>query len=262
MSLVCHNCGNDMRPSDDLPDRDGTMVYPNVLSLIWIIEESATKKWVFHYTQAPVGISLCFQCIADKLPNSQQHILGAVYAAYRAEVEFRRVEESEKGRWISSEELRTQKGTYEFLEEWQEKQKAIPVQCIFCNAELPDNKNPCFSAFVMDRVYCETKLTWFMGVTNYSWSDFKVGRTRLLICFECFKKNFFRNFEQLSYDLRGVPKSTLGEVTKPELLLTPDFVEALKEEVGGERAEELLQEASDVAETKLVINLEDTISNN
>lgn len=35
MSLVCHNCGNDMRPSDNLSGRDGTMVYPNVLSLIW-----------------------------------------------------------------------------------------------------------------------------------------------------------------------------------------------------------------------------------
>ncbi len=253
MSLVCDNCGHAMGPCDDLPGKDGTMVYVSVLSLIWIIEESATQKWDLCYTRAPQGYSLCFRCIADKLIPPQKPILDAVYEASRAEVEFERIEESRKGKWISGEELQKQKSTYEFYNEWKAKQLLIPTQFIFCNTKLPDNKNPYFSAVVMDRVYCEKSLTLFMGTENYSWSDFRTGRTNFQICVDCFKKNFYGTFEAFSCSLRNIPKQTPTKDVKPELIMTLDFIEALKKEVGGEKTKELLKGIAETFNPKVTI---------
>ena len=250
MSLVCHNCSRDMGPSETLPGREGTIVYPQVLSFIWVVEESASEKWVIRHTQAPCNRSLCFRCIADKLPDNQQPVLRAVYEAYEAEIKYRRNEESQRGKMISGEELA--KGP-KLHEEWLARLELIPTnRCIFCNTKLPDKKTPHFDAVVIDRVYSEGYLSWFNQ--NYSWSNFKTGGTGFSFCFECCRKNFLPLFEQFSYDLRGVKKTT--RTAKSAIFFGSSFIEGLKTEVGEERALEMLQEFPEGVEKKIIIDTE------
>ncbi len=74
------------------------------------------------------------------------------------------------------------------------------------------------------------------------------------------RNNFPRDFERFSYDL--IEKSDFSNIGKGKLYLTPDFIEALKKEMGESQVQQLLQEASNIADIKLVINPEETISDN
>jgi len=254
MSLCCHNCGQDMGPSDTFPGREGTMVFPNVLSFIWVAEEP-NPKWSIHYIQPYVDLSLCFECIAKKVPNKRQGVLNAVYSAYEAEINYRRNQESEM---IGGDDLLRGPGLFD---EWEAKVKMIPNhECIFCGAKIPDSKNPCFTAKVIDKVYSQKNLSWFNQ--NYSWSNMEVGMTIFNICFKCLKDNFPRLYEDLSYTLRGVAKSNLKDVVKNEVFLTQDFAEALKREVGDTKAQGLLDELSEQAEVKLVVDPGENIQPN
>lgn len=257
MSLCCHNCGQGLGPSDSFPGREGTMVFPNVLSLIWVAEE-LEPKWSIHYVQPYVDLSLCFECIAKEVPEERQNVLGAVYSAYEAEINYRRNEEAEKGKMLSGEDLG--RGPRLF-DEWEAKAKAIPYhECIFCGTKLPDDKTPYFTAKVIDKVYSEKNLSWFN--TNYSWSNMEIGMTRFNICFKCLKDKFPRLFEDLSYTLRGVAKSNLKDVVKSEVFLTQDIVEGLKKEVGDIRAQERIEELAEKAEVKIVVDPTENIQSN
>lgn len=247
MSLICHNCGQEMGPSDSFPGREGTMVFPNVLSFIWVVE-APKSKWSINYVQPKINLSLCFACIAGKVHQKRQNVLGAVYSAYTAEINYRRNEEFEKDKMLSGEELGR---GIQLFKEWKAKFGAIPnCECIFCGTKLPDDKNPFFTVRVIDKVYSEGHLSWFN--TNYSWSNIEGGMTIFNMCFKCLRDEFPRLFEDFSYILRGVTKPNPKNVVKNEIFLTQDFAEALRKEVGDEKAKELIDALSQKAEITLV----------
>lgn len=261
MSLVCHACGNNMGSSETFPGREGTMVYPHVLSMIWVPDnDPSNKKWALGHIQAPYSISLCFKCVAKKFPPDRQHILDAVYAACETEVRYRRLKEAEEGKWFSGGEGPTWTDAFH---EWEARRNMIPLnRCLFCDKTLPDKQNPFFTARVVDRVYSEKHPSLWLTGFNYSWSDFKAGSTGFRICFECFKEHFLALFDQLSCDLRGVVGQNQGNAPKSELYLTPEFLEALKQGVGEEETREILRGASEIAEVRLLIDPRDTMSQN
>jgi len=246
-----------MGPSDSFPGKEGTMVFPNILSFIWVAEESE-PKWSIHYVQPYVNLSLCFKCIAKEVPGERQNILNAVYSAYEAEINYCRNKESEKGKMLSGKDL--ERGSRLF-DEWETKAKMISYhECIFCGTKLPDNKTPYFTARVIDKVYSEKNLSWFN--TNYSWSNMKTGIICFNICFKCLKDKFPRLFEELSYTLRGVVKSNLKDVVKSKVFLTQGIVEGLRKEVGDIKAQGLIEELAAKAEVKIVVDpTENTQSN-
>ena len=150
MSLMCSTCRHDMGPSECFPGREGTMICPRVLALIWPDDESGDEQWGLHYAEVPNNISLCFRCIIAKLPEERRPILDKVWEAYEAETAYQRAEASEQGQWLSPDEQKSDK----LFETWEEKCKEIPAsQCIFCDGEIPDGQNPYFSACVIDKVY-------------------------------------------------------------------------------------------------------------
>lgn len=236
MSLACSACEKDMGPSESFPGREGTMVYPNVLAMIWAGDETPDKQWPLHYVMAPGSISLCFRCIVDALPEDRKSILEKVWSAYETETAYELANASERGRWLAPEEITSS----DLFNAWKGKYKVIAQdQYVFCAKAVPDNQNPYFTAQVIDKVYCKERLTLFFG-QNYSWSDLKTGMTGFNICFVCFGEYFPASFRDLGYGLRGDRQSGRRENPKTELYLTSQFIEALKGEVGDERAHELL----------------------
>jgi len=241
MSLLCHECGFDVQPSEVLPGREGTFIHPNVLSIVWTTGELIKDKLALAYIEAPQNLCLCFQCIANHLPPYQHALLDSIYEAYKAEIDFRQIDISQKGKWISGDESGVWMKSFDFFKE---KLKAIPASiCLFCNATLPADNKPYFTVKTIDKVYSQQNLSVF---SSYSWSNCQTGTTGFKICFDCCKDNFPRILEQLSYDLRGIKESNLGDVAKSEFYITPAFIEKLKEEVGDEEARKYPQELQDM----------------
>jgi hypothetical protein len=252
MSLACSACNHTMGPSEELPGREGVMVYPVVLSMIWADDEPSqadNQQWELYYVTAPHNISLCFRCIIGKLPKGQSR-LDRVCEAYEAETTYCRAKVSEKGKWLSAEEWTTP----ELFHSWEEKQKLIPhAQCLFCEQAIADGKSPYFTARVIDKVYSEQHSTSFFG-RNYSWTDLKTGMTSFEICFVCFRKNFPLTFQILGHGLRGTKPQGGAAAPKSEIYLTSQFIEALQREAGEEKAQEILEKIPSDVEIKLAVD--------
>ena len=213
MSLVCNECGEDLGPSKTLPGREGTMVYPSVISLIYLPEKEGA--YTARYLESQCNRSLCFRCISDKLPQERHNGLNLIYEIYEAETELRKIEKGESGLWIGVGKT----GWSDAYKRFEEKLKKIDdSECLFCNKDVKNGK-PFFTAMVIERAYSQQHLSGLFAFTNYSWTNFKVGSTQFRFCFEDFRKNFPRNFEQLSYDMQGIIKPKKDDVIKSELVL-------------------------------------------
>lgn len=222
MSLVCHECGFDIKPSSNLPGREGIIIHPVVISVAWLSDEIREEKWALVYVEAPHNLVLCLECISGRLPETQRPFIGAVYDAYVAE-----------------EKYCLSHGRLDTFEVFEEKYVAIPFnQCVFCNGNVQVSRKPYFTAKVINKAYSQAHTSLF---GSYLWSDIREGMTHFEICFGCFKDNFPRSFEQLGYYLNNLNKLNLAEVVKSSIFLSPDIIELLKEEVGEERAREIIQ---------------------
>lgn len=221
MSLVCGECEIDIQPSVTLPGREGTMVHPNVPSLVWLPE--SPEKATLAYIEAPNSRSLCFECIERHVPRGQRAMLKAIYDCYEAETLYEAKDDSQTGRWVTGEESREVSKAWE---EFKEKKNLIPKDsCIYCTNIIQKDLNPHFTARVMDRVYSGKKLsTW----QSYQWSNYKEGMTEFKFCSDCFRESFSQSFKQLSYDLRGI-RNPDARVREPEFYISPElFPEFMK----------------------------------
>ncbi|MBI4120959.1 MAG: hypothetical protein HY457_01755 [Parcubacteria group bacterium] len=229
MSLVCHECGNDIQPSDTLPAREGGIIHPNVISLAWFPDG---KTWTRVFVEAPQGIACCLECVGRSVPGydfERLTKLTHVCDAYNAEVTLRRHEQSMEGKWIDM-------GGREFKRKlkletaWEEKLKLVPTDvCLLCNADVSTNTKPFFTFKVMDRAHGEKRRS---GFGSYQWSHIKTGATHFSICFACCHTHLPRIFEQISNELRQTGQSNLGEVCKSELVISPEVIDELLKESG------------------------------
>jgi len=228
MSLVCYECNRDLEPGEELPGREGTLVYPNLQALIYLPENS----YKIAYLQSKHNRSLCFACIEGKLPEQRKGILKAVYDCYEAETNSERIEEEQKGKWISGPE---HSKYADALRKFVEKKKTLISECLFCGNDVKNGK-PFFTAVVIDRVK-STKHKSIYG--SYSWSNLETGSTYLRICFDHFKEYFPRSFKQLSYDMLGEENPNFNHAQN-ELYISPSFEKALEKE--GKSIDELIDD--------------------
>lgn len=242
MSLVCYECSCDMGPSESLPGREGVFVNPVVLSIVWIPanpNNSEKLDWLFTYLTSQEDRSLCFKCISSKLPEHRQQFLNSIYEAYEAETYYKEIEKSQKGKWISGDEMgRSVKAFKTFEEKFQ---GIASDECLICAVRVGDKKLPYFRAIVIDRVYGRQHQSGLFTFDNYSWSDIKTGLTSFKFCFDCFGSYFNKTFMQLSCDMRGVKNSQSGKNPKSEFFITEEAMAALKKEVGGKEAGEMMR---------------------
>ncbi len=216
MSLICTECKKYMGPTQKLPGRDGMMVRANTISLVWDPKE--TKKFYPVYLLTMEGVSLCFNCIENKAKANLQ----IVYECIESEEKYRRIEESERGKWLSSQG----KGSNEAFQNFEDKYSLINQEiCYFCGQKLPLFPEPFFTAIAINRFYSSQHLTFL----NYSWTSIKTGMTRFNFCLNCCQKNFPNIFRILSFFLRKVrdPK----EKFQSELAITRDFLDALEKQI-------------------------------
>lgn len=224
MSLVCHECGEDIQPSDQIINHEGGMIYPNVVSLAWLPDG---KTWAPVLLEAPVGIACCFNCLArnaghvdfDAFPR-----LMAVGGAYNAEVALNRHNETLQGKWINMGGPEAAKGL-ELDDIWKNMRALIKTDaCLYCEQGVGDKMYPFFTFKVMDRAHGEKRLSSF---GSYQWSDIRTGATHFSFCFACGKDRLPRIFSQMSESLRGTGRSNLSEVAPSTLHIAPEVFDEL-----------------------------------
>jgi len=227
MSLACNECRRDMGPSETFPGREGTFVYPVLLSLVYVPAENGAG-YTMKYLKQINGRSLCFECIENQMHSERKEkTIKPVYEAYEAEINLDRIEEDRKGRFLVPEDHVKLLHAYN---EYDKRTKEINPECIFCDGEV-ENGKPFFVPVVIDKVHSEKVLSGLFVPTNYSWSTVKSGSTRFRICFDDFRNHFAKTFESLSYDMTG----EINPNIKPnlsELYITPAFEKALEEQTG------------------------------
>lgn len=245
MSLVCNECSVDLQPSKSLPGREGVLVYPNLLSLVYVPSGNKEKlEYRLSYQESKANRSLCFECIDSKSPEKE--ILKTIYAAYEAETRFKRVEESQKGKLVSCSD----NSWSDAYDEFKSQHSKLKPVCIFCK-KTAENGKPFFRAVVIDRVRSAKHISL---VGSYSFSNLENGMTNFKICYEDFRSNFPRGYEQLSYDMLGKdnPNFQLGE---SELHISPEFEKALQEETG-KNVKDLIKELVDAGGDLKIIRRE------
>jgi hypothetical protein len=211
-----------MGPSDDLPGREGNLVYPAVSGLVYL----PTKEGISYkikYVYPDVSTSLCFKCIDSKVPQERREVLEKVYASYRTETFFKAYQESERGKLVDCKESKWS----EFYDRFKDGLSKLEKDCLFCGDNI-ENGNPFFIGRVIDKVSSSKNLTF--GV-NYSCSNMKMGSTFFRICFDDLRKNFPRVFENLSFSLSG--EKNLNFSTKQnEIYIDKELEEAYERETG------------------------------
>jgi hypothetical protein len=235
MSLVCHECGDDMGPSQALPGREGVMVHPIVKSMIYVPKKLKIQNYSLEYIMAPQNRSLCFSCIERKLPDNRKEILNRIYECYKAETAYEEIKASNKGKWSSDP---TYRDSSEALEDLEKKFNLLEKNCLFCGEDVHKENKPYFHAWTIEKVYSSKNLSGLFQRTNYSFSDFETGQTHIKFCFEDFKKNFPRNFEQLGYDMLGKNAPNNKKISN-ELYLSQTIIDECVKE--GKESQKLLK---------------------
>jgi len=226
-----------MGPSDSLPGREGTMVSPSPIVMVWSINEAGDINWHFIHGQLINHRSLCFRCIETCLPDTHHNNLKSVYDAYEAETNYHEIEKSHRGKLIGGEEMHQSAEAGSKMISLCEALDS--THCLYCNKEIENDREPYFISLGIDRVYSRRHLSGFPGESNYSWSNMKTGRTFTQICFSCFKEAFPKTFKQLSHDLLGT--SNPDFVPNNEFLISPDVVKAMEEYYGFEEAHRMIE---------------------
>lgn len=240
MSLICHECDTEMQPSDSLPGREGILVYPNVLSMVWVPEDLAKIGWSLVYDESKIWSSLCFECVESKVPTDRHKSLEYIYEVYETETKHDEIRESQKGRFIGGEELGLG------CDAWDKFQAKISKinfeECLICGGQIRKGRRPFFAARTLNRVYCRKHLSGLSILgTNYSWSHLKTGITSFRFCFDCFQ--LFPNcFRALSYNLRREVDPQQTKLAGAELYISEEVLDKFKEELGPEEFEKFLRE--------------------
>jgi hypothetical protein len=198
MSLVCNECGKEMRPSESLPGREGMLVHPVVRALIYVPSKSLKRpSYEMEYMMSQANRSLCFECVEEKLPKGRKSRLNQIYECYKAETEYKKIKDKHAGKWVPISDS-SQSDAFHDLER---KFIALEENCLFCGGDVEKWNKPFFYALAIDKVYSSKNLSGLFQGTNYSFSSLEVGDTYLKFCFDDFRKHFPANFEQLSYDM-------------------------------------------------------------
>lgn len=235
MSLVCSECNLDMSPSETLPGREGTIVHPCVLSLIYVPLDDGTG-YRMGYVEAPQNGSLCFECIERAMPKDRKPTLDLVYSAFEAEKEFRTIDENQMGRLLPASDIKSLNNAYD---KFKKRMETIESGCVLCGNDV-ENGKPFFVARVIDGAYSEKHLSGLFTKTNYSWSNVKPGLISFGVCFDNFRTHFPFLFERLSYELRGEDNPD-SNPNLNEIYISPEFEDALKQQ-SGRSVDELLNE--------------------
>lgn len=248
MSLICHECESYVGPSKELPGKDCGIVYPNLLSLAYVPLEDNKIGYKLVYQESKAGLALCLRCIEDGMPKGTEDLvvgkinknrmtlLKEVYECYEAEIKFKRLEKQLRSRWIKlgADEDRAKGEAIDKYFKLKKSliKKGVDKSCIYCDLEVhTQNREPFFVVRLMDRIYCEDKLSGLQGEENYSCSDLDTGGVGFNICFDDFRQTFPKSFEQISYELRGTPNP--NETQAPnELHISPELEQAIEEEGG------------------------------
>ena len=160
--------------------------------------------------------------------------LKKVYAAYEAETEYRRIEEEQRGQWITIED---DDPSMKAMKKFDSKLKNISSGCISCNSDFGKGQTY-FSAYAIDKVRSGA----LSSFGSYQWSCVEPGSTSFQLCFDDFRKGFPKTFKDFSH-------SMLGEEPEPcnqhmnELHLSAEFLEAMGGS-GEKMIEELLEKMS------------------
>lgn len=192
MSLICYECKTDVQPSNQLPGREGSLVYPTVPSLIWTPENSQAPGEVAYVT-AQENFCLCFVCI-EKSSTVGRDNLQKLYQLYEAETIYSRYKKQELGRLMRVSDIKS----YDAYEEYRKLRVEFPKdQCLQCDQGLPEPLKPSFTAVVINRVF--SPITSMFG--SYS-TSVETGMTNFNLCSDCTQENFPRIYSGLSYTLR------------------------------------------------------------
>ncbi|GEM_PF-4512380 len=226
MSLVCHECQQDMQPSDELPGREGGMLTPILPSIVWVAEKATGRneeeKWVLAPVVTDYKIALCFGCMLQKISKVRLPFLNTLLLAYDAEVRHHRQAVKIEGIFLAYKSCAATTER-QLKEAFRVQLKKIPDGCMMCGFEIKGaNRIPSFAFRVMDRVKCEQRLSCF---GSYQWSYPDTGESGCKICFDCLKTHFPKIFEQMSFDFRKIQNPD----QKPtfELYVTKDFMDAM-----------------------------------
>lgn len=223
MSLVCYECHRDMKPSQTFPGREGTLVYPVVHSIVYVPMDGGTS-YELTYLKAPDNLAVCFECFEKGIGEKESSVLKSIYKAYELENDFEIFEEERKLRGLDSNGMESWSKAFN---EYKKASDAIRPGCLFCGDDVR-NGNPFFIAMVINKVYSSKHLTFG---TNYSWSNMKEGMTGFEICFEDFRKQLPRTFEQLSYSMLG-RRNPSQKIEPGELYVSPEVEKAFEQETG------------------------------
>lgn len=200
MSLVCHECKNDLQPGDDLPGREGGMVNPNLL--VKVCSPSGVVCEHTAMVETRNNRALCFRCITKHLTRERLQALNAVFGAYTLEVDLRRRKDALYGISIkphNAHEFGQMQRVHELFRSTLE-----PInlnECLCCGSVIARERETFFTFNVMDRVYAERYASGFSG--SYQFSDLRTGKTEFSFCFNCCKKNFPLIFRQFGEEFCG-----------------------------------------------------------
>ena len=218
MSLVCHECGRDVQPSDELPAREGGMIYPHVPSWIWSPDGMNWEPAIVPVVNQQVAC--CFECIIKGVQPQMQTALQLVFDAYTAEAAWRQLELKTNNTWFNgSDAIARQR--FEAQDNVEAKSKLVPLDvCLCCGKGKIEAVPAHFTFVVMDRAFAMDKTSSW---GSYQWSRIKTGGVGFHVCFSCAKTYLPRIFAQTSHSLTKTGVNTMGGDNAPELYISPEF---------------------------------------
>jgi len=227
MSLLCAECDHDLGPSESLPGREGSLVHPSLISLVYV---PGTDAFKLRYTQSTQDQSLCFQCVEEKVPTNRLDILKSIYRCY----ELERKNKSFEGKWLSGAEMTE---SHDILDQYIQALETLEANCLFCGNDV-ERGLPYFTAKTIDRLASSRGLSTF---GSYSFSNVTNGTTSFKLCFNDFRLAFPNSFRKLGFDLLGERDESTKTVSSFEI--GAGFEDLLKKE--GVSLDEIIDSLAD-----------------
>jgi len=226
-----------MGRSRSLPGREGTLIHPTILGMVYVPGQMGDPKkeginYELAYTESPENLSLCFECIEKSLPKSQANLLQKVYKSFEAETAYRDQIERDRGKLIGFHEFQARS---DLFKKYQNAKKALPEACIFTGVPVNDG-SPFFTAYAINR----HSSIGFNGAYQICG---KIERyvTSFVISFDGLRDYLPSIFEELSCSMRRVPNPNFKR-SPDTLTLLPGMKEALEQQTG-KPIEQIIQEA-------------------